>query len=196
VSASLSVSLSVCHAAQLGFTVRGSFGVAFAESLWPIIPLRTSPCWRMLTRDVIIPWWVFACCWVCSKTCVTNMCNGNNNVGLRLVLNSYPYLYYWTTSIICYVQLYNRYFFYFILFIIDSCISTHRKKWKCKCYCNVQQYFLLSSYRHPLRRVCQKRYQWYFVCNIDIFKYIDVIFGRQHFEETVNLTSVIISHFT
>jgi len=26
--------MSVCHAAQLGFTVRGSFGAAFAQSLW------------------------------------------------------------------------------------------------------------------------------------------------------------------
>jgi len=32
-----SVSLSVCHAAQLGFAVRGSFGTAFAKSLWPLV---------------------------------------------------------------------------------------------------------------------------------------------------------------
>jgi len=28
---------SVCHAAQLGFTVRGSFGAAFVKSLWPLV---------------------------------------------------------------------------------------------------------------------------------------------------------------
>jgi len=29
------VSLSVCHAAQLGFTVWGSFSAAVTKSLWP-----------------------------------------------------------------------------------------------------------------------------------------------------------------
>jgi len=33
----VSVSLSVCHEAQLGFTVRGSFGAAFAKSFWPLV---------------------------------------------------------------------------------------------------------------------------------------------------------------
>jgi len=33
----LSVCLSVCHAAQLSFTVRVSFGAAFAKSLWPLV---------------------------------------------------------------------------------------------------------------------------------------------------------------
>jgi len=31
------VSLSVCHAAHIGFTVRGSFSAAFAKSLWPFV---------------------------------------------------------------------------------------------------------------------------------------------------------------
>jgi len=34
---SLSDSPSVCHADQLGFTVRWSFGAAFAKSLWPLV---------------------------------------------------------------------------------------------------------------------------------------------------------------
>jgi len=29
--------VSVCHVAQLGFTVRGSFGAAFAKLLWPLV---------------------------------------------------------------------------------------------------------------------------------------------------------------
>jgi len=33
------VSQSVCHAAQLGFTVQGSFGAAFAKSLWSFVQL-------------------------------------------------------------------------------------------------------------------------------------------------------------
>jgi len=28
---------SVCHATQLGFTVRGSSGAAFAKLLWPLV---------------------------------------------------------------------------------------------------------------------------------------------------------------
>jgi len=28
---------SVCHAAQLGFTVWGSFGAAFAKPFWPLV---------------------------------------------------------------------------------------------------------------------------------------------------------------
>jgi len=28
---------SVCYAAQLGFTVRGSFSAAFAKLLWPFV---------------------------------------------------------------------------------------------------------------------------------------------------------------
>jgi len=32
------VCLSVSHVAQLGFSVRGSFGAAFAKSLWPPVP--------------------------------------------------------------------------------------------------------------------------------------------------------------
>jgi len=31
------VCLSVCHAAQLGFTVRGSFSEAFVKSVWPLV---------------------------------------------------------------------------------------------------------------------------------------------------------------
>jgi len=31
------VRLSVCHAAHLGFTERGLFGAAFAQSLWPLV---------------------------------------------------------------------------------------------------------------------------------------------------------------
>jgi len=27
----------VCHAAQGGFTMRGSFGAAYAKSLWPVV---------------------------------------------------------------------------------------------------------------------------------------------------------------
>jgi len=33
----LSVSVSVCHAAQLGFTVQESFGAVFAKSLWSVV---------------------------------------------------------------------------------------------------------------------------------------------------------------
>jgi len=33
----LSVCLSVCHAAQLSFTVRESIGAAFAKLLWPLV---------------------------------------------------------------------------------------------------------------------------------------------------------------
>jgi len=33
----VSVSLSFCHATQLGFIVQGSFGAAFAKSLWPLV---------------------------------------------------------------------------------------------------------------------------------------------------------------
>jgi len=33
----VSVCQSVCHAAQLGFTVRGSFGAASVKSLWPLV---------------------------------------------------------------------------------------------------------------------------------------------------------------
>jgi len=42
----LSVSLSVCHAPQLGFTVRRSFGAAFAKSLWPLVCDHTARLWR------------------------------------------------------------------------------------------------------------------------------------------------------
>jgi len=37
VSVSLFVRQSVCHVAQLGFTVRGSLDAVSAKSLWPLV---------------------------------------------------------------------------------------------------------------------------------------------------------------
>jgi len=38
----VSVCQSVCHAAKVGFAVWGSFGAAFAKSLWPLVYTETN----------------------------------------------------------------------------------------------------------------------------------------------------------
>jgi len=40
--------LSVCHAAHLGFTLRGSFGAVFAKSLWPLVVSRSLAAWTWI----------------------------------------------------------------------------------------------------------------------------------------------------
>jgi len=55
------VCVSVCHAAQLGFAVQGSFGAAFAKLLWPFVFhffLFSHLCCLMLVMVMAPSYWI------------------------------------------------------------------------------------------------------------------------------------------